>query len=104
MCRCGEREKLKSSKVESCTDVQGRNRTKCPCFVNGLGCKNCHCYNCKNIYGEKESSLEKNKDLPTGKRKSGLYNTIQYNTITLFKEGSAITCYSFLTYGPQKNR
>ena len=29
---------------------------------------------------------------------------IQYNTITLFKEGSAITCYSFLTYGPQKNR
>ena len=37
--------------------------------MNGLGCKNCHC---KNIYGEKESSLEKNKDLPTGKRKSGL--------------------------------
>ena len=32
------------------------------------------------------------------------YNTIQYNTITLFKEGSAITFYSFLTYGPQKNR
>ena len=30
------------------------------------------------------------------------YNTIQYNTITLFKEGSAITYYSFLTYGPQK--
>ena len=29
------------------------------------------------------------------------YNTIQYNTITLFKEGSAITYYSFLTYGPQ---
>ena len=29
---------------------------------------------------------------------------LQYNTITLFKEGSAITCYSFLTYGPQKNR
>ena len=27
--------------------------------------------------------------------------TIQYNTITLFKEGSAITYYSFLTYGPQ---
>ena len=26
---------------------------------------------------------------------------IQYNTITLFKEGSAITFYSFLTYGPQ---
>ena len=25
---------------------------------------------------------------------------IQYNTITLFKEGSAITYYSFLTYGP----
>ena len=71
-CRCGEREKLKSSKVESCTDVQGRNRTKCPSFVNGLGCKNFHCYNCKNIYGEKESSLEKSKDLPTGKRKSGL--------------------------------
>ena len=40
--------------------------------MNGLGCKNCHCYNCKNIYGEKESSLEKSKDLPTGKRKSGL--------------------------------
>ena len=29
---------------------------------------------------------------------------VQYNTITLFKEGSAIACYSFLTYGPQKNR
>ena len=29
-----------------------------------------------------------------------LLNTIQYNTITLFKEGSAITYYSFLTYGP----
>ena len=28
--------------------------------------------------------------------------TIQYNTITLFKEGSAITYNSFLTYGPQK--
>ena len=28
--------------------------------------------------------------------------TIQYNTITLFKEGNAITYYSFLTYGPQK--
>ena len=27
------------------------------------------------------------------------YNTIQYNTITLFKEGNAITYYSFLTYG-----
>ena len=27
---------------------------------------------------------------------------VQYNTITLFKEGSAITCYSFLTYAPQK--
>ena len=40
--------------------------------MNGLGCENCHCYNSKNIYGEKESSLEKNKDLPTGKRKSGL--------------------------------
>ena len=26
---------------------------------------------------------------------------IQYNTITLFQEGSAITCYTFLTYGPQ---
>ena len=25
---------------------------------------------------------------------------IQYNTISLFKEGSAITYYSFLTYGP----
>ena len=30
--------------------------------------------------------------------------SIQYNTITLFKEGRAITYYSFLTYGPQKNR
>ena len=30
--------------------------------------------------------------------------TVQYNTITLFKEGSAITCYSFLTYGPQKKK
>ena len=30
---------------------------------------------------------------------------VQYNTITLFKEGSAITYYSFLTYGPQtKNK
>ena len=28
--------------------------------------------------------------------------TTQYNTITLFKEGSAITYNSFLTYGPQK--
>ena len=27
--------------------------------------------------------------------------TIQYNTLTLFKEGSAITYYSFLTYGPR---
>ena len=26
---------------------------------------------------------------------------VQYNTITLFKEGSAITCYSFLTYRPR---
>ena len=33
-----------------------------------------------------------------------VHTTIQYNTITLFKEGSAITFYSFLTYGPQKNR
>ena len=31
-------------------------------------------------------------------------HTIQYNTITLFKEGRAITFYSFLTYGPKKNR
>ena len=31
-------------------------------------------------------------------------STVQYNTITLFKEGSAITYYSFLTYGPKKNR
>ena len=30
------------------------------------------------------------------------YNTIQYNTINLFKEGSAINYYSFLTHGPQK--
>ena len=30
------------------------------------------------------------------------FQNIQYNTITLFKEGSAITYYSFLTYGPQK--
>ena len=29
---------------------------------------------------------------------------VQYNTITVFKEGSAITFYSFLAYGPQKNR
>ena len=31
------------------------------------------------------------------------FNTIQYNTITLFKEGSAITYYTFLTYGPHNN-
>ena len=30
------------------------------------------------------------------------YNTIQYSKITLFKEGSAITFHSFLTYGTQK--
>ena len=34
-------------------------------------------------------------------RSSSKADAIQYNTITLFKEGSAITCYSFLTYGPQ---
>ena len=27
---------------------------------------------------------------------------VQYNTVTLFKEGSAITYCSFLTYGPEK--
>ena len=32
------------------------------------------------------------------------YWPFRNNTITLFTEGSAITFYSFLTYGPQKNR
>ena len=34
-------------------------------------------------------------------KSSLLASSIQCNTITLFKEGSAITYYSFLTYGPQ---
>lgn len=29
---------------------------------------------------------------------------VQYNAITLFKDGGVETCYSFLTYGPQKRR
>ena len=37
------------------------------------------------------------KDKPTLQS----FKSIQYNTIILFKEGSAITFYSFLTYGPQ---
>ena len=31
-------------------------------------------------------------------------NALGYNTITFFKEGSAITYYSFLTYGPRSWR
>ena len=31
---------------------------------------------------------------------STLFNSIQFNSISLLKEGDVITCYSFLTYGP----
>ena len=58
-----------------------------------------------------EGARKEENDWVENKTKENIKNlipegvfTIPYNTITLFKEGSAITCYSFLTYGPQKNR
>ena len=50
-CRCGEGKRKQKEETVSCADVEGRNRTKCPCFSAGLGCDGCACYNCKNNLG-----------------------------------------------------
>ena len=50
-CRCGEGKRKEKEETVSCADVEGRNRTKCPCFSAGLGCDGCSCYNCKNNFG-----------------------------------------------------
>lgn len=63
---------MKNEETVSCTDVKGKNRTKCPCFVNGFGCENCSCCNCRNTFGENKKGKDNKKGTGIGKRKSML--------------------------------
>ena len=52
-CRCGEYNK--SKKIESsCSDLEGRRRTKCPCYRKNKPCsEKCSCIGCQNEHGKK---------------------------------------------------
>ena len=55
--------------------VTGSNRTKCPCFKAGLGCKDCKCYNCENSFGKNTTDTPAKGDGQEKKRKSTLDST-----------------------------
>ena len=61
ICRCGEERRNVNDSFVSCSDVEGKNRTRCPCFSNNIGCINCKCYNCGNIFGRRNQTAEKKK-------------------------------------------
>lgn len=75
-CRCGEAKKGRCHGNEeqtfSCIDVTGGNRTKCPCFNAGSGCKDCKCYNCENSFGKNTTNTPAKGDGQEKKRKSAL--------------------------------
>ena len=66
------RKKTKNAETVSCIDVNGRNRTKCPCFAAGLGCKGCKCYNCQNSFGINKISTPTQEKGQQRKRRSML--------------------------------
>lgn len=54
-CRCGQDtyRRTKSLEFVACVDVEGKRRTKCPCYGSGQGCddEKCRCFNCRNTFG-----------------------------------------------------
>ena len=51
-CRCGIN---KMGDFQSCTDVDGQRRTRCPCFLNSLGCTDlCSCSKCHNPFSRNQ--------------------------------------------------
>ena len=51
-CRCGEERKAKDPGFVSCIDIEGKKRTRCPCFSTRQGCsERCRCFNCNNSFG-----------------------------------------------------
>ena len=50
-CRCGINKK---GSFQSCTDIEGQRKTKCPCFRDGSACNLnlCFCKRCKNPFSQ----------------------------------------------------
>lgn len=53
-CRCGMNKKRS---FQSCTDIEGQRKTKCPCFRDGSACNLnlCFCKRCKNPFSQFQS-------------------------------------------------
>ena len=53
-CRCGINQK---GNFESCKDIEGKRKTKCPCFRDGLCCElnHCFCLKCQNPFSQVEA-------------------------------------------------
>ena len=53
-CRCGINKK---GNFESCKDIEGKRKTNCPCFRDGLCCElnHCFCLKCQNPFSQVEA-------------------------------------------------
>ena len=67
-CRCGMNKK---GNFQSCADIEGQRKTKCPCFRVGSGCNPnlCFCKKCKNPYSPFQALETEAMKSTTRKRK-----------------------------------
>lgn len=67
-CRCGINKK---GNFQSCADIEGKRKTKCPCFRVGSGCNSnlCFCKNCKNSFSSFQAQETEVTKTATRKRK-----------------------------------
>lgn len=67
-CRCGMNKKRN---FQSCTDIEGQRKTKCPCFRDGSACNSnlCFCKGCKNPFSQFQALETEVTKSATRKRK-----------------------------------
>ena len=67
-CRCGMNKK---GSFQSCTDIEGQRKTKCPCFRDGSACKSnlCFCKRYKNPFSQFQALETEVTKSATRKRK-----------------------------------
>eukprot|EP00794_Sanderia_malayensis_P002581 gene2581-2980_t len=58
ICACGRNPSGREAALSSCSDNEGRRKSKCPCKNNNQACKEyCNCYNCGNLFGKKPAKM-----------------------------------------------
>lgn len=67
-CRCGMNKK---GNFQSCVDIEGQRKTKCPCFRVGSGCTSnlCFCKKCNNPFSPSQAQEKEVAKTETRKRK-----------------------------------